>query len=109
MPGPSDVQTDDEGAHDLDLVPLDAPHGGGKVAASLKVELLAEFPQPFRRQRLEADEDAPAAGSCGQRQHLLVVGEIDRGLGDPFLAQVRLDHGAEQVLGAGDVLGSRCR
>ena len=46
---------DDHGdAHDKDLVPLNAPHGGAEVAASEEVELLAEFPQPLRRRSRSA-------------------------------------------------------
>ena len=56
---------------------------------------------------LEADEDAPAPGSRGQRHEFLVIGEVDRDLGDPLLSQVGLGHGAEQLLGARQMLGSR--
>ena len=102
-----DVQTDDEGTHHQDVVALDAPHGGAKVPALDQIELLAEFAQPFRRRRLEADEDAAAPGLGRQRQEFFVVGKVDGGLGHPFLAQVCLGQGAEQVLGAGDVFRAR--
>ena len=28
-----DIQTDDEGTHHQDVVPVDAPHGGAEIAA----------------------------------------------------------------------------
>ena len=43
----------------------------------------------------------------GETVELVVVREVDRGLGNPFLAQVRPGEGAEQVFRAGDVLGAR--
>ena len=101
------VQTDDKGTHDQDVVPLYAPHGGAEVPALQQVEFLAEFPKPFRRGGFKADEDASAPGLRGQRQEFFVIGEVDGGLGNPFLSQVRLCHGAEQVLGAGDVFRAR--
>ena len=78
-----------------------------KSRSPRRLNFLPTSPEPFRRGGLEADEDAPAAGPPGQRHELLVVGEVDRDLGDPLLAQIRLRHGAEQVFGARHVLGSR--
>ena len=62
-------------------------------------------PESFRGGRFKADEDATAPGLGRQHQELLVIGKVDGGLGDPFLAQIRPGHGSEQVFGAGDVVG----
>ena len=101
------VQSDDEGAHDQHAVTVDALHRRAEVSTPDEVELLAELPEPLRRRRLEPDEDSLAPGLGGQLQQLLVIGEVDRGLRNPLFAEVRLRHGAEQRLGAGDVLEAR--
>jgi len=86
-------------------VPLDAPHGGGEIAARQDVALPAEGTQPFRRQRFKANEDAGTTSPRGQRQQLLIIGHVDRDLGHPLLAQLRPEQRAKEVLRPGDMLG----
>jgi hypothetical protein len=67
----------------------------------------AELPEPFRRGGFKADENASASRVRGQCREFFIIGEVNGSLGNPFLAQVRLCHGAEQVLGACDVFRAR--
>ena len=99
------VQPDDERPDDVDVVALDPGHRCGQVPPLEQVEPFADLGEPLGRRRLEPDEDAPAPGSRGQRQQFLIVGEVDRGLRHPFLAEVRRRERPEQVLGARDVIG----
>lgn len=55
----------------------------------------------------KANEHTDAPGLRSQRQELFLIVEVNAGLGNPLLSQVRLCHGTEQVLGAGDVLMAR--
>ena len=67
-------------------------------------DFLPSSGRPSGSGRFEADEEADATGLFGQVEQFLVVGDVDGGLTDPFLAGVGLDHGAEEFLGALDVL-----
>ena len=97
------VQTDDKRTHDEYFVTLYATHGGAEVPPLEKVEFLPDLVESFRRGGFKADEDAPAPRLRGERQKLFVVGEVDGGLGYPFLSQVRFRQSTEQVFGACDV------
>ena len=86
---------------------LDAANRGAKIATRAQIELLAQLAQPIGRGGLEANEDARTPRLPGQRHQLVVVGEIDGGLGNPFLAQLGLGQGTKKLLGASDVVGPR--
>ncbi len=60
---------------------------------------------PSAARRLEPDEDPRASRPRRQRQQLFVVGEIDRRLRHPFLAEIGRRERPKKGLGAGDVLG----
>ena len=100
------VQPDDERPHHQDVMPLDARHRRREASSFEEVEPLADLGQALRGRGLEPDEDARASRFRGERQQLLVVGEVDHGLRNPRLAEVRVCQRAEQRLGACEVLGS---
>src|SRR5919112_6647691 len=67
------VETEDETSHDGDAPLVDAAHDVAVVPP--RVEDLAGFGKRFFRERLEADEDAPAAALRSEVQKLFVPGK----------------------------------
>jgi hypothetical protein len=76
IPAVIDVQPDDERPHHQNVMPLDPGHRRGEAPPLEQVEPLADLVQPLGRRRLEPDEDSRASRSRGQRQQLLIVGEV---------------------------------